>query len=83
MRKGKDYVVVPYSLIIDNGNYYLLGYDEAKQDMRTFRVDRMVIKKPTNDYNTNDKLFDGIELDRYTKEHFGMFGGRSERVTLN
>lgn len=83
MRKGKDYVVVPYSLIIDNGNYYLLGYDEAKQDMRTFRVDRMVIKKPTNDYNTNDKLFDGIELDRYTKEHFGMFGGRAERVTLN
>ena len=83
MRKGKDYIVVPYSLIIDNGNYYLLGYDESKQDMRTFRVDRMVLKKPTFEYNQNNKLFDGIDLDRYTKEHFGMFGGKSERVTLN
>ena len=28
-------------------------------------------------------LFDNIEIERYTQGHFGMFGGRLERVTLN
>lgn len=82
MRSGADYIVIPYSLIIDNGNYYLLGYDEKKNGMRTFRVDRMMKVNILKEYNPTETLFKDIDLDGYVKEHFGMFGGRYERVKL-
>lgn len=28
-RKGKEYIVNPYALIINDGNYYMLVYDES------------------------------------------------------
>ena len=82
-RQGIEYVVTPYSLVIDNGNYYLLGYDHGKEQIRTYRVDRIKNLKILEDFNTDPDLFKGIEIERYTQGHFGMFGGRLERVTLN
>ncbi|MBR4034192.1 MAG: WYL domain-containing protein, partial [Clostridia bacterium] len=82
-KKGADYVVTPYKLIIDNGNYYLLGFDEIKKNMRTYRVDRMTNVKIQKEYNADPKKFDDIDIEHYTQEHFGMFGGELERVTLN
>ena len=38
-RKGAEYVLSPYKLIINGGNYYLLAYDSKKKDMRTYRID--------------------------------------------
>ena len=40
-RHGGDYIVSPFALVINDGNYYLLAYDEKKKDMRTYRLDRM------------------------------------------
>ncbi len=82
-KHGAFYIVTPYSLIIDNGNYYLLGFDESAHDLRTYRVDRMMCTRILNEYAPNDGRFDGIDLERYTKEHFEMFGGDLETVTLN
>ena len=70
-------------MIIDNGNYYLLGFDEIKKNMRTYRVDRMTNVKIQKEYNADPKKFDDIDIEHYTQEHFGMFGGELERVTLN
>ena len=42
-QNGADYIAMPYALIIDNGYYYLLGYDEKVKDLRTYRVDRMTV----------------------------------------
>ena len=82
-RQGIEYTVTPYSLVIDNGNYYLLGYDHGKNQIRTYRVDRIKNLKILNEFNFEPDLFDNIEIERYTQGHFGMFGGRLERVTLN
>ena len=81
-QKGADYIVTPYALIIDNGYYYLLGYDEKAKDLRTYRVDRMTGAKIMNEHAIDDGKFEGIDLERYTKEHFGMFGAKEERITL-
>ena len=40
-RKGAIYKVSPYKLLINEGNYYLLAFDDKAQDMRTYRIDRM------------------------------------------
>ena len=40
-RKGATYKVSPYKLLINEGNYYLLAFDDKSKEMRTYRVDRM------------------------------------------
>ena len=40
-RKGDRYIVSPYKLLINDGNYYLLAFDDGTKEMRTYRVDRM------------------------------------------
>lgn len=82
-RQGIEYVVVPHSLIIDNGNYYLLGYDVKKEEVRTYRVDRMKNLKVLDEPFFETDVFDGIDIERYTQGHFGMFGGERNRVRLN
>ena len=39
-RKGASYTVSPFQLLINDGNYYLLAFDEQRQDMRTYRGER-------------------------------------------
>ena len=39
-RHGEKYIVSPYKLLINDGNYYLLAYSDHFKDMRTHRVDR-------------------------------------------
>lgn len=40
-KKGEQYIVSPYALLWNNGNYYLYAYDSEKRKFRYFRVDRM------------------------------------------
>lgn len=82
-RQGTEYVVVPHSLIIDNGNYYLLGYDVKKEEVRTYRVDRIKNLNVLDEPFFDKEVFDGIDIERYTQGHFGMFGGERNRVRLN
>lgn len=82
-RQGAEYVVVPHSLIIDNGYYYLLGYDEKKKQVRTYRVDRIKNLEVLNEPVFVKDMFEGIDIERYTQGHFGMFGGERNRVRLN
>src|SRR5262249_46079884 len=35
-----DRTVDPWGLLLRNGNWYLIGYDHARADRRTFRIDR-------------------------------------------
>lgn len=82
-RQGTEYVVVPHSLIIDNGNYYLLGYDVKKEEVRTYRADRIKNLKVLDNPFFDTDVFGGIDIERYTQGHFGMFGGERNRVRLN
>lgn len=81
-RHGAKYVVSPYQLLINDGNYYLLAFDDYAQDIRTYRVDRMKGVSFTGEPREGKEIFDKIDLHTYTQRVFSMFGGEQKRVTL-
>ena len=81
-RKGAAYTVSPYKLLINDGNYYLLAFDDRAQNMRTYRVDRMKSVVRTGEPREGKETFDAIDLKTYTKRVFSMFGGKQERVVI-
>ncbi|MBR0384855.1 MAG: WYL domain-containing protein [Eubacteriaceae bacterium] len=77
---GKPYTVSPYDLIWDGDFYYLVGYCDEREAMRTFRVDRIEdIPEVTED--TMAARPADYSVKRYTKESLRMFTG-SERKTV-
>lgn len=81
-RVGAKYTVSPYSLLINDGNYYLLAYDDYSQDLRTYRVDRMKDVKLTGIAREGAEAFSEIDLKTYSQRVFGMFGGQQDRVQM-
>jgi len=81
-RKGQKYIVSPYKLLINDGNYYLLAFDSASHKMRTYRVDRMKNVDRTGNPREGREVFAAIDLKTYTKRVFSMFGGEKTWVTI-
>lgn len=81
-RNGARYIVSPYKLIINDGNYYLLGFDDEAQEMRTYRVDRMKDVRLVGEPRDGEKELSAIDLKTYTQRTFSMFGGQDTVVTL-
>jgi len=81
-RKGSRYTVSPFQLLINDGNYYLLAFDDKFQEMRTYRVDRMKDIRFTGEPRSGETAFDEIDLKTYTKRVFSMYGGKQKLVEL-
>ena len=81
-RKGERYVVSPYRLMMNDGNYYLLCYDEKHKDIRPYRVDRMRDIKLTGQERDGKEAFKNEDLTTYTKRKFGMYKGKKERIEI-
>lgn len=70
-KKGDLYIVSPYGLLWDNGNYYLYAYITEKNEFRTFRIDRMErITNPLPDKRDGEMEF---SKDRITNQEFKVF----------
>ena len=80
--KGAKYVVSPYKLIINDGNYYLLAYDDKSKEIRTYRVDRMKSIVRTGQKRDGEADFKKIDLKSYTRRTFSMFSGEEEYIRL-
>jgi predicted DNA-binding transcriptional regulator YafY len=83
-RNGKDYVVSPHAIIIDSGNYYLLGIENEKKKLRTYRVDRMTKVRLTGERRDTNTETDNLKeyLETYPQRVFSMYGGRRENVRI-
>ena len=81
-RHGSRYEVSPYALLINDGNYYLLAYNDYAKDLRTYRVDRMKDVKLLGVEREGKEAFNKINLKNYTQRVFSMFGGEQERITI-
>ena len=81
-RKGASYTVSPFQLLINDGNYYLLAFDEQRQDMRTYRDDRMKDIRYTGEPRDGAEAFEAIVLKTYTKRVFSMYGGEQKLVEI-
>ena len=81
-KKGNKYVVSPYKLLISDGNYYLLAYVDDKQEMRTYRIDRMKEVCRTGEERTGEEAFRKLDITTYSQRVFSMYHGRKQRVKL-
>lgn len=81
-RQGANYKVSPYALLLTDGNYYLLAFDDKSQEMRTYRVDRMRSVNLTNEPREGAEAFAAIDMKSYTQRVFGMFGGEKQSITI-
>lgn len=80
--EGKIYKVSPWALTWDNENYYLVGYDEEFDDIRHYRVDKMLNIELTDTARSGQDNFDAFNIVTYTNKLFGMFDGDVKHVCL-
>ena len=77
---GQPYTLSPYDLIWDGDYYYVVGYCDERDEVRTFRVDRI---------NSQPKMLDEAavpepetyRVEKYTQEVFRMYA-TEELVTV-
>lgn len=81
-RHGEKYVVSPYQLLINEGNYYLLAVDDRYKKRRTYRIDRMKDVALTGIPCEGEELFKDIDIRTYKQRVFGMYGGKQQLVTI-
>lgn len=81
-RKGARYTVSPFQLLINDGNYYLLAFDDHSKKMRTYRVDRMKDIRFTEEPRDGEDEFKQIDLRTYTKRVFSMYSGNEQLVQI-
>ncbi|MBR2779432.1 MAG: WYL domain-containing protein [Firmicutes bacterium] len=79
---GALYRVSPWALLWDNQNYYLIGFDEPKEEIRHYRVDKIVNLRVTEEERSGRDSFESFDVVSYTTRLFGMFDGEEREVTL-
>ncbi len=79
-KDGKPYKISPFSLIWQEENYYLVGFDHEISAIRHYRVDRMEHISVTAEKRTGAEVFKKVNLASYCKSVFGMFGGEEVNV---
>ncbi len=83
-RKDSEvYVTEPIALVFNNDNYYLMTYDpDADSNIRNYRVDRMDNVKILQGKICKEAKAKIRTVSKYTEQVFRMYGGRTEKVTL-
>ena len=81
-RRGRNYVISPYQLIINDGNYYAISYDSKWKKFIPYRIDRMKNVKELQEPQDGYEEFRSIDMKSYTQRVFGMFGGEKKRVSI-
>ena len=81
-RDGAFYDVSPWALHFDDERYYLIGYDNEKQEMRHFRVDKMREVDVTSKKRQGKAEYGKKDKAKYNEQFFRMYDGKIETVTL-
>ncbi len=79
---GKTYHVSPYYLTWNNENYYMIGYDETRGEIRNYRVDRMKGIRESERKRQGREAFEGFDIESYSAVSFNMFSGTAKRIKL-
>lgn len=78
--KKRWYVVNPVSTVIDNGQYYLVCYDDKHGgDLANYRIDRMDKVELINERITPNPI---LNADKNKRKQFNMFSGDPKTVVF-
>ena len=81
-RGGKRYEVSPWFLTWNQENYYLIAFDEERQEVRHYRVDRMKDLEINERDRQGREHFKNFDIAAYSKVAFNMYGGEERRLKL-
>nr|WP_294495244.1 WYL domain-containing protein [uncultured Mediterraneibacter sp.] len=79
---GGYYHISPWGLSWDDENYYLVGYDSEAEQIKHYRVDKMLHIQMSGEKREGRERFKKLDMADYTRKSFGMFGGKEEKVKL-
>lgn len=79
-KNGALYTVSPFKILINEGNFYLLGYNGKK--IATYRIDRMANVIEAAEKREGADIFNKIDIHDFTKRVFSMFNGEEQKVTI-
>lgn len=81
-RGGEDYIVSPFKLLINDGNYYLIGFDDKYKEIRTYRIDRMKNVELIDEFREGRSEMLKIDIENYIVSVFSMFNGEKSHVSI-
>lgn len=81
-RDGEYYEVSPWLLIFDDGNYYLVAYEEKNKIIKHYRVDKMLNINMLDKGREGKEVFEQRNAATYSSKNFGMYGGEEEKVKI-
>ena len=81
-KDGAWYEISPFSLMLDDENYYMLGFDAEVGRLKHYRVDKMTEIYATEQCRSGKDAFKAIDMSEYSKKIFGMFTGEVQTVKL-
>ena len=79
---GKIYKVSPAFLIRNDENYYLVAFDGENQEIRHYRVDKMVSAEMLDDAREGRAQRDALNPQEYARHHVSMFAGEERAITI-
>lgn len=79
---GAWYEISPLSLMWDDENYYMLGFDTAAKKLKHYRVDKMTDISALDRPRDGKDEFEKIDMPQYSKKVFGMFTGDVQTVRM-
>ena len=79
---GDWYYVSPWGMVWDDENYYLIAFDRENQEIRHYRVDKMLHIESQPENREGQEQFDEFDIASYSRKMFGMFGGETVQVKL-
>jgi len=79
---GAYYHISPWGLSWDDENYYLIGFDSHAQQIKHYRVDKMLRISLSDEEREGKEHFKKVDMAAYAKKSFGMYGGEEQTVKL-
>ena len=79
---GRIYKVSPVFLIRNDENYYLVAFDDDSQEIRHYRVDKMISAEMSDENREGEELRNALNPQEYAKQHVSMFAGEERVITI-
>lgn len=79
---GASYIVSPWALTWDDGNYYLVAFSDHYKQIRHYRVDKMKQIEIIEEARDGKEAFESKNIASYSSKNFSMYGGVETKVTM-
>ena len=79
---GDWFVVSPWAPTWDDENYYMVAFDDLDQQIKHYRVDKMMRLSVEEEKRAGKDAFKNFDMAEYSKSTFGMYQGKKTRVKI-